>query len=249
MLVELYWMETSDDAFGLLSNDWGGEQVRPATGTSPIELYGAGLLRVWSGNLYARILAEKETPASRERVLELGRAIAAGRPETPRPALWAALPPSLDAGHALAADRICYLRSHLVLNSVYFLSSGNILDLDRRTEAVIAPYRTPSPPAPGTPPPARPAGVELMIIRYPDRTAARAALSHFVHAFLPESSPALEPNRQQLSGFARVEHGWVGYGLDGRSLVLIFDAPDQSLARQGIARATESLENLERPHE
>src|SRR3974377_2078209 len=24
ILVEIYWMETSDDAFGLLSNDWGG---------------------------------------------------------------------------------------------------------------------------------------------------------------------------------------------------------------------------------
>ena len=32
ILVELYWMESSDDAYGLLSGDWGGEAVdlRPA---------------------------------------------------------------------------------------------------------------------------------------------------------------------------------------------------------------------------
>ena len=65
ILVELYFMETSDDAFGLLSLDWGGEPVslggsnaRPSnrsltSGTSA--LYGAGLLRIWSENHHASI--------------------------------------------------------------------------------------------------------------------------------------------------------------------------------------------------
>jgi len=56
ILVELYFMETSDDAFGLLSLDWGGEQIsfggsppnisNPSLISSARALYGAGLLRI-----------------------------------------------------------------------------------------------------------------------------------------------------------------------------------------------------------
>ena len=58
ILVELYSMKTPDDAFGLLSNDWGGEvaafeQGPPPTAASAAvpqhrALYGAGLLRIWN---------------------------------------------------------------------------------------------------------------------------------------------------------------------------------------------------------
>jgi hypothetical protein len=69
VLVELYWMQTSDDAFGLLSTDWTGQAVTLGpppgptahTGMNTVPphhgLYGAGLLRLWSGNLFARVLA------------------------------------------------------------------------------------------------------------------------------------------------------------------------------------------------
>jgi len=40
-------------------------------------LYGAGLLRLCAGSLYARILAEHETSTAKEAVLALGRAVAA----------------------------------------------------------------------------------------------------------------------------------------------------------------------------
>ena len=96
ILVELYWMVSSDDAFGLLSGDWGGEAISlkpsgadaaPArAGAWPRALYGAGLLRVWSGNLYARVLSQTETDASRKAVLEIGRAIAAGKARNAAPA-------------------------------------------------------------------------------------------------------------------------------------------------------------------
>jgi hypothetical protein len=80
ILVELYWMEFSDDAYGLLSGDWGGEAVdlispthesSSLTTTGPRALYGAGLLRLWSGNLYARIMADHETKASKSAVQAL----------------------------------------------------------------------------------------------------------------------------------------------------------------------------------
>ena len=57
ILVELYWMASSDDAYGLLSGDWGGEVVdlssveRHGTASIMRALYGAGLLRIWSCDL------------------------------------------------------------------------------------------------------------------------------------------------------------------------------------------------------
>ena len=105
ILVELYWMETSDDAYGLLSLDWGGDPVAlpppaPASASPPATdgpraLYGAGLLRLWSGNLFARIMADHESSASKSAVQALGQAIAAGRPDPPRPQLIQALPASV----------------------------------------------------------------------------------------------------------------------------------------------------------
>ena len=56
ILVELYYMKDSDDAFGLLSLDWGGETVflHPSSeqNRDPFSraLYGKGLLRIWSDN-------------------------------------------------------------------------------------------------------------------------------------------------------------------------------------------------------
>src|SRR5512138_3897408 len=55
ILLELYQLASSDDAYGLLSNDWGGEPIAlDAAGapSPPRALYGAGLLRAWSGELY-----------------------------------------------------------------------------------------------------------------------------------------------------------------------------------------------------
>jgi hypothetical protein len=54
ILVELYSMESPDDAYGLLSGDWGGEAADlkasgydAAQSGVPRALYGAGLLRIW----------------------------------------------------------------------------------------------------------------------------------------------------------------------------------------------------------
>ncbi|UCC41400.1 MAG: hypothetical protein JSV96_08270, partial [Candidatus Aminicenantes bacterium] len=69
ILVELYFMKTSDDAFGLLSLDWEGESVELADETVrsnkslkskaehessswPRALYSEGLLRLWSDTIY-----------------------------------------------------------------------------------------------------------------------------------------------------------------------------------------------------
>jgi hypothetical protein len=153
LFVELYWMESSDDAFGLHSGDWAGTPTdlgqpkvadeNTAAWPGARALYGSGLLRIWSGDLYVRILAFRETPKSKAAVMSLGRLVVAGRATPAPPRLLAALPPTSNAGFKLRPDRVCFLRSYLVLNSAYFLSTENILDLGLSTEAVTTTYSSP----------------------------------------------------------------------------------------------------------
>ena len=262
ILVELYWMRSSDDGFGLLSNDWGGQAVvlgasedihglpgatSRAVSDEPVPtsraLYGAGLLRLWSDDLYARVLAGRETPESREQVWALGRAIVAGRPVAARPALLRVLPERIGETFRLRRDRVWFLRSHLVLNSAYFLSSQNILDLSLACEAAIAAYdavrsgptsRADSDARRPVPTPGQTARPHLLVIRYPDAATARRAFEHFLGAYLPE---ARVPTPGAAAAAQRIEHGWVGFRLQSQTLIVALDAPDEAAANTLVETA------------
>jgi len=253
ILVELYWMRTPADAFGLLSGDWGGEPVglqgeaaASTTSASPVPphraLYGAGLLRLWSDTLYARVLASRETAASREQVLAIGRTIVAGRNEAPYPALISALPRASGPDYRLLPGRTTYLRSHLVLNSTYFLSAENILDLDVTSEAVVATYESSVPAPPRH-------QVRLLLVRYRDEATARAAAARFRDAYFPEARERAAPKMDPSSALQHVEDGWAGYQQKGRCLAAVFEFQDSDPARTFIGRASEELARLEAAHE
>lgn len=239
VLVELYWMETSDDAWGLLSGDWGGERLQltpvPAQ-TAPEEiraLYGAGLLRLWSGKLYARVLAYHETATSKDAVLQIGRAIVTGHSEAPPPRLVQLLPRTMGKQFSLMNDRTVFLRSHLVLNSVYFLSQENLLNLTLECELVAATYRRPAETAAGLP-------IRVLLIRYADQMAAQSALKHFQKVYISGKSISLGTR-----GTAAIEDGWLGFVLSERSLALVFQAPDEASAQLFLESSKRALDNVE----
>ncbi len=233
ILVELYWMESSDDAYGLLSGDWGGEAVdlslpvpgssSPAATDGPRALYGAGLLRLWSGNLFARVMANHETIASKRVVQALGEAIARGRSTAPRPELIQALPARVGSQFFLRSDRVTFLRSHLVLNSVYFLSSENLLDLGPDCEVATTNYGQR---AIGNAKPAR-----LMLARYANEAAAAKALHHFRQTYLPDKLKGPKASLIGDNGVVAIEDGWMGFARSGRGLALVFESPDEASAR------------------
>jgi len=235
ILVEVYFMKTSDDAFGLLSLDWGGDPVtfndsstsdaKPTPAPSVNALYGKGLLRIWSDDIYARVMAYRETPASKEAVLSLGRAIKANRKNSSPPGLFKVLPDTIDSAWKLRRDRISYFRSFLVLNSLYYLSHQNILDLDLSTEAVTAPYERVT----STENPKR---VQLLFVKYANPTRAQHALDHFHKAYLPDhkKDSVLGSITESSSSF-EIEDGWLGYKLYDKSIALVFECPDQESAR------------------
>ena len=246
ILVELYFMETSDDAFGLLSLDWGGEPFTldgsPASTsnkffTSPTRaLYGGGLLRLWSDHVYARVMAERETPASKKAVLAIGKAIAAGTQKPPEPELVKLLSLKIGSAWKLRLDRLSFFRSHLVLNSIYYLSHENILDLDLSTEAVIAPYEH-------IPKAGDPERSQFLLVQYEHLDRARKALNQFHDAYLPEyqnnitaDAGAKNPNLFKL------EDGWLAYKLLGKYIFIVFECPDQDSARAIIKKMEDNHE-------
>lgn len=243
ILVELYFMESPDDAFGLLSLDWGGEPVSfdgapTATSkksfTSPTRaLYGGGLLRLWSDYIYTRIMAERETPASKEAVLAIGKAIAAGTQDPPEPALVKILPLEIDAVWKLRVDRLSFFRSHLVLNSIYYLSHENILNLDLSAEAVSAPYEH-------IPDSGDPKRGQFLLLRYENAERARQALNRFHDAYLPgyQKEITTDTAADSLSLF-KLEDGWMGYKLIGKHIAIVFESPDPE-STQAILQKNES---------
>lgn len=235
ILVELYFMETSDDAFGLLSLDWGGQPVElsqePRTGLErerqewPRALYGEGLLRVWSDTIYARIMAYSETTESKQAVLALGRSLDQGRKNPPDPELVERLPQSIHPDWRLLAERVSYFRSHLVLNSLFYLSQENILNLDLAVHGIAAVFERRDSAESQT-------RIRCLIVEYPDSGRARNALDHFYRIYLPEHPSPLESNlSEETRRFYAIEDGWLGIGLKKTILVLALECPDQETAR------------------
>jgi len=249
ILVELYWMESSDDAYGLLSGDWGGLAVdlppptpgspSLATTDGPRALYGAGLLRLWSGNLYARIMADHESNASKSAVQALGQAIAGGRSTPPRPQLIRALPARVGSRFFLRPDRVTFLRSHLVLNSAYFLSSENLLDLGPDCEVATTTYGQGSTKATGNAKPTR-----VMLARYANEAAAAKALQHFRQIYLPDKIKGPRASIIRDNDVVAIEDGWMGFARSGRGLALVFESPDEVSARLFLSDFTQILAKL-----
>jgi hypothetical protein len=234
ILVEVYVMHTSDDAFGLLSQDWSGDPVTlqstPSLQSTPTvappyrALYGMGLLRLWADTIYARVMAYHESAASKEAVLSLGKMISANRKVPGQPGLLDRLPNTIDSDWKLRKDRIGFFRSHLVLNSLYYLSHDNILELGHSTEAVTAPYEKRY--SDGTT-----KRVQVLFVKYATPERPGEALEGFHSTYLEDDAKGFEPvqTKKQMN-FFKIEDGWLGYTLEGIGLAFVFECPNRETA-------------------
>jgi len=248
IVVEVYWMENSNDAFGRLSLDWGGESVDLGfsgdSGSleeivpSSRALYGRGLLRVWSENLHLRILGPNDSPAIRETILELGRLAVSGQEESHLPDLLGGVSPAPEGTEwILKKERTSYFHSHLVLNSVLYLSHENILKLGPDTDCLKVSYGKDLYGSTGR-------SVDLLLIRYPGSSEAAEGLESFIAGYLPESKIAeFSKEGDEVLEFARIEDGWLGFRLAGRFLAMVFACPDQATAATLLQEAV-VIENL-----
>lgn len=169
IIAELFDMGSPEDAYGVFSFERQDEEVGIGQGSE----LGGGLLRFWKGKFFVSVYAEGEGPEVESAILTLGRAVAdsiqlSGRP----PTLISALP---DGKVGLLEKSIRYLHSHVLLNQRFFLANQNILNLNQKTEAVLAQYLRDQ------------KKVHLLLILYPAEREAKAALKKFTNAYLPEA--------------------------------------------------------------
>jgi hypothetical protein len=242
ILAEIYFMETPDDAFGLLSQDWHGEPVN-LTLSGPGEekelrapknrvLYDSGLLRIASGSIFARIMTFMETPESKEAVLSLGRTVVGEGNYPHEPDLLHVLPIEIMDEWKLQRNEICYFRSQLVLNSIYYLSFENIFNLDSSSEAVTALYENKVRREKTNP-------IRVLLLKYADHEKASQALDRFCKAYLPDrDAKQIGPAMIAYSEFFRVEEGWLGYKVEKHGLVFVFQGPDEKSARSVLYAIT-----------
>lgn len=211
ILVELFDMGSSEEAFGVFSYQPGEEEVAIGQGSD----YGGGLLRFWKGRYFANVYAEKETSGVKKDVLRLGEAIARSMRAGPKPDLIRFLPQE-----NLSESSVRYFHSHQVLNHHYFFSHENILRLGPKTRAVLATYSM----AEGK------GKTLLLLVQYRDATQAQNAYHLFLRAYLPEA---------KTTGMARMENGkWAAAKLHQRYVIGIFEAPTSEEARRLVEATT-----------
>jgi hypothetical protein len=208
LTLDVYDMGSPAEAFGIFSCD----REDPDAGIGQDSEAGFGLLRFRQGRYFVTVTASAEDEAALKAVLEIGRAaLPALGPPGPRPAILDLLPPA-----GLRPERTSFFHSNVNLNTRFFISSENILNLDRSTDCAFAEYDRG--PAPGEP-------VYLLLVRYPDAPRAAAARRSFLAGYLPEADPDGE-------GAAQTEDKkWVLASLRCEFVVVIFNAPDVGRAR------------------
>jgi hypothetical protein len=163
IVAEVYKMGSSEDAFGVFSQ----ERQDPEAGIGQESEFGGSLLRFWKGSYFVSVLGEGTGKDLEAAILGFGRALAASIKETGEPPRILRYLPDLPA-----RDRLCFVRSHILLNRCFFISHNNILKLDRDVEAVFARY------AQGAD------KIRVLIVRYPSESRAVSAFAGFRSAYL-----------------------------------------------------------------
>jgi hypothetical protein len=210
--LELYEMASSEDAYGLFSFDRQDEAVGIGQGSE----FGGGLLRFWKGKYFVSIYADGEGAEVESAILTTGRATADLIQEMgPEPKLLDFIP-GKDLG--LVDRSVRYLKSHILLNQRFFIAHQNILNLNRRTEAVLAQYTREK------------EKTHLLLIRYPNVKEAEDAYQNFMGAYLPDTGgkDLLKTEDQK----------WTMARQRGEVVIVVFGAPTAADA-EALLKATQ----------
>jgi hypothetical protein len=169
--LDIYDCGSPAEAFGAFTCD----RQDPDAGIGQESEYGPGLLRFRQGRYFVSITAAGDEEKAEVALRELGKVVVPvlGPPGEP-PALLRALPES-----GLKKDRTCFFHSVINLNNLLFVASENILNLELRTDCILAEYDA------GGVEPAR-----LLLVRYPDESRAQIAEQSFAKGYRPPDSGA-----------------------------------------------------------
>jgi len=210
--LDLFEMDAPAGAYGAFTFEREDEEAGVGQGSE----YGGGLLRFWQGRYFGFVQAERETPAAREAVLALGKALAAAvGPPGKGPDLSRALPNGDQRPRSLR-----YVRSPLLLQIVEPQTQGNPLGLQARCEVVTARYGPKGSPE------------RVLVARLADPPAAQKALAAFMAARFPPGATPAEA--------VKSDKGFSAATALGSFVIVVIDAPE-SLASLKRLEATMHL--------
>ena len=207
IVVDIFEMGSAPDAFGVFAHSRETIDDRFGQGCE----YAAGLLTFWKDRYYVSILAYPETAAKREIVFELARSIAGAiGNEGALPPIIALLP-----AENLLPETVRYFHHYIWLNSFYFVSHENVLNIGNDTPAALGKYRQDG------------AAFFLLLVRYPDAARAEAAGRQFRQKVLDGAEDGMRPTK---------EGRWTGLERRGDLISVVFNAPDAQTVRAVFTR-------------
>jgi len=210
--LELYDMASSEHAYGVFSFERQDEAVGIGQGSE----FGGGLLRFWKGKCFISIYADGGGVEVESAILTMGRTTADLIQEMgPEPKLVDFIP-GKDFG--LVDRNVRYLKSHILLNQRFFIAHQNILNLSRKTEAVLAQYTREK------------QKTHLLLIRYPSVKEAKDAYQSFMGAYLPDAG-----GKDRLK---TEDQKWTMARQRGEVVIVVFGAPTAADA-EALLKATE----------
>jgi hypothetical protein len=207
IILDIFEMASSYDAFGVFTHDPDGEELPVGQGA----VYRSGWLGFWKDRFFISLYADEETDAAIQALRELaGKVASLIKKEGPKPQILSRLPKK-----GLQAGSIRYFHDHPVLNRHYFVSTENILHLGRQTEALLAAYKR------------KEGAAQILLVKYPDGDKAKEAHSDFLKHYLPDADP---------SGMAKLENNkWCGASVKGPLLAVVLEADSREIASELLA--------------
>ena len=213
IVIELYDMGNSHDAFGIFARSREGEEAGIGQGSE----FRSGYLIFWKGKYFATVYTLEESEASNEAVLHISGKIADNIGDIGElPGLLEFLPVENRDD-----DTIRFFHKYTDLNQHYFVSDENILNLSLDTDAVLANYNV------GEHYPF------LLIVDYGSEDSAQAAYNSFLRMFMPEAKD---------TGIIQLEDNlWSAAKIHGNYVVAVFDADSETLATDLINKVTSKI--------
>lgn len=200
--VEVYQMETSEDAFGIFSLEQEGEVFQ----IGDKAFYSSGLLKFWKDNFFVRIMDISGDDKSKDVILDLGEKIGSQISRKGKlPELLSRLPKE-----GLIPNSEKFFHKQIVLNNLYFLSTENLLDLSEKTSAVMADYSLGK------------MSLKLLLVLYPDSSQAKLALDNFCKKYL-KTAPLGKRVIQKVE-----EDKFIGLELEKNYLWITFEGKDKA---------------------
>ena len=214
IIVDLFKMESSKDAFGVFTHDLEGDDAGIGQGST----YNGGLLSFWKGDVYVSLYSEEETEEAKNALFALGKVVASSiKEEGEMPDIVSLLPTE-----NLVEKSAHYFHNHLILNFHLYVSDENILLLDQESEAALGVYKE------------NDERIYLLVVRYPDKDKISKAYDSFTKAYMPDAAdPGLDETEDQK---------WTAASIKKDFLVVIFNAPTDSHAKELIERVEKNMD-------